>query len=482
MVRWLIALLCAVGFVAGPLAPAVAATPIQEKYQSLGGAAGPLGAPVSAETCGLRDGGCYQTYQNGSIVWSPASGAHPVRGGIRAAWGSTGFENGKLGYPTGSEACGLRGGGCYQNFQGGQIHWSPATGAHPTWGGLAAAWAKTGWENGKLGYPTGSEVCGLRGGGCYQSYQGGSIHWSPATGGHPTWGGIRAAWARTGYENGKLGYPTGSEVCGLRGGGCYQSFQGGSIHWSPATGGQPTWGAIRAAWARLGYENGALGYPTAAEACASGSCTQTYQRGVIGWSAGAGISMRLDIDIASSTSVVVNKRRPLAPAGYVPGPLVSVEGQLMRSDAAASAQRLIQDARAAGVPVTAVSAYRSYQTQATLYNNYVAQYGQATADTISARPGYSEHQTGLAVDLGNPNGACALQECFAGTPAGAWAANNAWRYGFIIRYPQGLSSVTGYAYEPWHLRYVGTLIASEMRVHGIPTLEQYMALPAAPTY
>jgi D-alanyl-D-alanine carboxypeptidase len=192
--------------------------------------------------------------------------------------------------------------------------------------------------------------------------------------------------------------------------------------------------------------------------------------------------MRLDIDVASSTSVVVNKRRPLSPAGYVPGPLVSVEGQLLRSDAAAQAQRLLQDARSAGVPISAVSAYRSYSTQSTLYNNYVAQYGQATADTISARPGHSEHQTGLAIDIGNPNGACALQECFAGTPAGAWAAGNAWRYGFILRYPQGMTHITGYSFEPWHFRYVGTLISSEMRSHGIRTLEQYMRLPAAPNY
>ncbi|MHA7262598.1 D-alanyl-D-alanine carboxypeptidase family protein [Arthrobacter sp. TMN-37] len=427
--RWLFALLCALGLVAGAFAPAAAAlTPIQEKYQSLGGSAGSLGAPVSAETCGLPDRGCHRTYQYGSI------------------------------------------------------HWSSATGAHPTWGTIRDAWARTGWEGGKLGYPTGSEVCGLRGGGCYQNFQGGSIDWSPATGARPTWGGIRTAWARTGWEGGKLGYPTGSEVCGLRGGGCYQNFQGGSIHWTAATGGQPTWGAIRAAWARLGYENGALGYPTTAESCANSTCTQSYQRGWISRTPGGGIRMRLDIDLASSASVLVNKRRPLNPAGYVPGPLISVEGQLLRNDAAAQAQRLIQGARAAGVPMTAVSAYRSHQIQATLYNNYVAQYGQATADAISARPGHSEHQTGLAIDLGNPNGACALQECFAGTPAGAWAANNAWRYGFIVRYPQGMTHITGYAYEPWHLRYVGTLIASEMRTHGIRTLEQYMGSPAAPNY
>jgi D-alanyl-D-alanine carboxypeptidase len=112
----------------------------------------------------------------------------------------------------------------------------------------------------------------------------------------------------------------------------------------------------------------------------------------------------------------------------------------------------------------------------------VNQYGRATADLISARPGFSEHQTGLAIDIGNPNGVCGLQECFAGTPAGVWAAQNAWRYGFIIRYPRGMTPVTGYAYEPWHLRFVGTTISSEMRAHAVPTLEHYMSLPAAPSY
>lgn len=218
------------------------------------------------------------------------------------------------------------------------------------------------------------------------------------------------------------------------------------------------------------------------ESCSAATCTQTYQRGRISWRAAGGARVSRDIDVAASPVVVVNKRRPLTPVRYTPGPLVGVEGPLMRNDAAQQLTRLLSGARAAGVAMVPVSGYRSYDTQASLYASYVQQYGQATADLISARPGHSEHQTGLTIDIGNANGACGLQECFGGTPSGVWAAQNAWRYGFIVRYPQGQTSITGYAYEPWHLRYVGLTIASEMRSHNLSTLEHYMGLPAAPSY
>ncbi|GAA5199622.1 hypothetical protein GCM10023346_39870 [Arthrobacter gyeryongensis] len=194
-----------------------------------------VGAAASVMVCGLRNDGCYEMYQGGAIVWSPATGAHLSVGGIRAAWAATGYENGPLGYPTTNEVCGLRDGGCYQMYQAGAIVWSPATAAHVSLGGIRAAWAATGYENGPLGYPTTNEVCGLRDGGCYQMYQGGAIVWSPATGAHVSLGGIRAAWAATGYENGPLGYPTTNEYPAGNGG-VVQNYQGGRIAWSPATG------------------------------------------------------------------------------------------------------------------------------------------------------------------------------------------------------------------------------------------------------
>ncbi|OUM39799.1 D-alanyl-D-alanine carboxypeptidase family protein [Arthrobacter sedimenti] len=415
----------------------------------------------------------------GTVVAAPAAQAVTP---IETRYAQLGGAGGRLGAATSAEVCGLRAGGCYRNYQGGAIVWSPATGAQPSWGAIRQTWRLFGFENGGLGYPTGPEVCGIRDNGCYQNFQGGAIVWSPATGARATGGSIRGAWARTGYEAGGLGYPTTNEVCGLRGGGCYQNYQGGAIIWSPATGARISVGAIRAAWASTHFENGALGYPVTDESCTASGCDQRFQRGVISWSPGGGARIARDIDVAASLFVVVNKRRQLNPARYVPESLVGVEGHLLRRDAAEKFARLLADARASGIGMVPVSGYRSYDTQTSLYASYVNQYGRDTADLISARPGFSEHQTGLAIDIGNPNGACGLQECFAGTPAGDWAARNAWRYGFIIRYPQGFTSVTGYSYEPWHLRYVGITISSEMRLHGLPTLEHYMSLPAAPSY
>jgi D-alanyl-D-alanine carboxypeptidase len=128
--------------------------------------------------------------------------------------------------------------------------------------------------------------------------------------------------------------------------------------------------------------------------------------------------------------------------------------------------------------VKIVSAYRSYNTQTNTYNGYVAQYGQATADTFSARPGHSEHQTGLAVDVGNANGDCELEICFGSTNFGEWLKNNAPSYGFIIRYPEGKESATGYQYEPWHLRFVGQDTAALIFYSGGKTMDEYFGVVA----
>ncbi|MCI9870191.1 M15 family metallopeptidase [Arthrobacter humicola] len=189
-----------------------------------------------------------------------------------------------------------------------------------------------------------------------------------------------------------------------------------------------------------------------------------------------------DFDSASSLQVVVNKHRQLNPAAYVPGQLVRVQAERLRAPAADAYKQFAKAAKAAGVNVMPISGYRSFSEQASLYDSYVRQYGQATADTLAARPGYSEHQTGLSMDIGNASGTCALQACFANTPAGRWAAEHGWEYGFIIRYPAGAEATTGYTYEPWHLRYVGKVIAEDMQSTGIATLEKYFGLEAAPDY
>ena len=139
----------------------------------------------------------------------------------------------------------------------------------------------------------------------------------------------------------------------------------------------------------------------------------------------------------------------------------------MDSNAYAALQQLQAGAEAAGYSMPLISGYRSYAYQASLYNSYVAQDGQALADTYSARPGHSEHQSGLAFDIG------ALDNGYGNTPDGRWLHAHCANYGFIIRYPAGKESITGYQYEPWHVRYVGKEIASQIMAQGI-TLEEYL--------
>jgi uncharacterized protein YkwD len=194
---------------------------------------GSLGYATGSEVYGLKGGGSYQMYQGGAIIYSPASGARVSKGAIRTTWASTGFENGYLGYPVSDEVGGLRNGGAYQNYQGGSIIWSPKTGARISVGGIRTVWAASGYENGPLGYPTGNEVYGLKNGGVYQMYEGGAILWSPATGGYISKGGIRTLWASTGFENGRLGYPTSNEYVTGPNGSVAQNYQGGKINWSP---------------------------------------------------------------------------------------------------------------------------------------------------------------------------------------------------------------------------------------------------------
>ena len=151
----------------------------------------------------------------------------------------------------------------------------------------------------------------------------------------------------------------------------------------------------------------------------------------------------------------------------------------MRAQAATALNELLTDAKTAGYNLQIISSYRSFSTQSITYNGYVARDGQAKADTYSARPGHSEHQTGLAVDLGS--GTCNLEICFGDSPAGKWLAANAWNYGFVIRYQKDKTAITGYQYEPWHIRFVGKELASEIKTKDI-TLEEFFGLPTAPNY
>lgn len=189
--------------------------------------------------------------------------------------------------------------------------------------------------------------------------------------------------------------------------------------------------------------------------------------------------------------VIVNKQRPL-PEEYVPKQLITPDIPLrlehsseeMRVDEriAGPLQRLITAAQADGLELVLGSGYRSYDTQALTYESFVAQEGQTAADRYSARPGHSEHQTGLVADLVRPDEECAFETCFGELPEGQWLSEHAHEYGFIIRYPENGQAVTGFQYEPWHFRYVGEELARELHRRGNPPLEEFFDLPPAPQY
>ncbi|MEG1363911.1 MAG: M15 family metallopeptidase, partial [Clostridia bacterium] len=157
--------------------------------------------------------------------------------------------------------------------------------------------------------------------------------------------------------------------------------------------------------------------------------------------------------------LVVNKKYGI-PSSYNPG---------ANKVALDSYNKLKNDAKVSGFNINILSGFRSYNTQSQIYSNYVKQYGQAVTDTFSAKPGYSEHQTGLAFDVGS------ISNSYGDTPSGKWLANNCYKYGYIIRYPKNKQGITGYKYEPWHIRYVGVVTATKIFNSGL-CLEEFLGI------
>lgn len=182
---------------------------------------------------------------------------------------------------------------------------------------------------------------------------------------------------------------------------------------------------------------------------------------------------RCAVTNSASALVITNKQHCLNPRSYEPNNLTPVDNQLMRADAAAAMVKMQADASAANAPFTVHSGYRSYSEQVITYNAIVAANGTATADTLSARPGYSEHQTGLAADL--KVGGCSL-DCFESTPAYAWLTTHAAEYGYIQRYQRDMTPITGFAAEAWHWRYIGKKVALDLKAQGLLTLEEYFSV------
>ncbi len=199
------------------------------------------------------------------------------------------------------------------------------------------------------------------------------------------------------------------------------------------------------------------------------------------------------IDAPDSLWVVVDKKRPLKPANWVPKNLVTPKftdgagvnprGIQLAKPAGKAIKLMATAMKAAGAGTLALdSTYRSYSSQVAVHAKDVAALGLVAGEKLAARPGFSEHQTGLAADVSAVNQGCVIQVCFAKTKAGKWLAANSWQFGFILRYPDGRTATTGYQFEPWHFRFVGTELSTRMHLSGITVLEDAFGLPAAPNY
>lgn len=183
----------------------------------------------------------------------------------------------------------------------------------------------------------------------------------------------------------------------------------------------------------------------------------------------------------ASITVLINKDFSL-PADYVPADLTIPdvpfsftsysEKKMLRAEASSALEDLFGDASEEGLNLYGVSGYRSYQRQLAIYNKNLAENGLERTSQYSAMAGYSEHQSGLAIDVSTISIHNRLDVTFSGTPEGRWLAENCWKYGYIIRYPEGKSNITGYAYEPWHIRYVGKDLATYLTENNL-TLEEY---------
>lgn len=198
---------------------------------------------------------------------------------------------------------------------------------------------------------------------------------------------------------------------------------------------------------------------------------------------GESIEVITDVE---NVAVIVNPEYAL-PENYEPKDLVypdvrfifdeKIEKRMLRKVAAEALEQLFAAAEDDGIYLAGVSAYRSHATQKSLFNRYVERDGYDKAKTYSAVPGTSEHETGLAIDVTSSDGKCAAQDCFGGTKEAIWIAEHAADYGFIVRYPEGKEEITGYKYEPWHLRYVGVEMAQELHSDGITLEEYYNVVP-----
>ena len=194
--------------------------------------------------------------------------------------------------------------------------------------------------------------------------------------------------------------------------------------------------------------------------------------------------LRFPLDVVPGSYTALVSRDYLLPSTYVPKDLVEISVRFSsnshddkRKNAACCIQSTVKNVSCRrekkGIILYGVSGYRSYERQKSIYSRNVALHGKKATDSLSAKPGNSEHQTGLTIDVSASSVGRLLTERFGSTKEGRWLAKNAHKYGYIIRYPKGKTKLTGYSYEPWHIRYVGVSYASYLKKNKLTLEELY---------
>lgn len=265
-----------------------ASDPITTKHSQLGGTAGRLGAVTRSKDCSLNGGqGCFVMYQGGSIFWTSRTGAQAVLStGIGSFWWNQGNVTGRLGFPIADETC--VGEVCWQSFEGGDVFWRQSTGNVQVFRtAIGHLWRQQGAGTGILGYPRSEETCTATV--CSMVFDTGVIYWTAQTGTASVRDGkISSTWNSRGAQNGRLGYPTGSEACSW--GTCTQSFQGGDLVQNASGNTYAVYrSAIGTTWMAMGGRSSSLGTPTDEESCQGTVCTQSFSSGMIVWTPTSGV-------------------------------------------------------------------------------------------------------------------------------------------------------------------------------------------------
>lgn len=195
------------------------------------------------------------------------------------------------------------------------------------------------------------------------------------------------------------------------------------------------------------------------------------------WRVNANLDMPMyEFDVPVSgyddTYIIVNKYYTVS-QGYEPPDMKEFDGHLLREETGIAFERMQEDALAEGYNINIVAGYRSFEEQSELYNGYLSTDSEENVDRYTQRPGHSEHHTGMAMDISGTD--CNELLDFVNSPEYPWVMDNCYKYGFIIRYPEGTEDITGYEFKPWHLRYVGVEVSTDMKEKNIKSYEEYYA-------